>query len=161
MHELTCTFIVTVDVNVQPEDAQPRRTGRENVASITWITLVSETSSASVYCPNSSSSFHLKEKITRMIVWLCERGATMGWGGERQRAAVSSGLRWKEAFGQMTSFQGILHPSISPGHKAPHRSGYQVWELWIGLYTGGLKTTVYTRAVTSVWYTVQNIMLSL
>lgn len=23
MHELTCTVIVTVDVNVQPEDAQP------------------------------------------------------------------------------------------------------------------------------------------
>lgn len=55
-------------------------TGRENV---TWIALVSETSSASVCCPNSSSSFHLKEKITRMIVWVCERGAAMG--GEAAR----------------------------------------------------------------------------
>lgn len=31
MHELPCTVIVTVDVNVQPEDVRPERTGQENV----------------------------------------------------------------------------------------------------------------------------------
>lgn len=68
MHELPGAVIVAVDVNVQPEDARPGRTGQENVASITWIALVSETSSTSVHCPNSGSSFHLREKITRTIV---------------------------------------------------------------------------------------------
>lgn len=31
MHELLCTVIVAVDVNVQLEDARPERTGQENV----------------------------------------------------------------------------------------------------------------------------------
>lgn len=55
-------------IELQPEEAQAGRPGQENVRSIMWIAVVSETSSPPVGCPNSSSSFHLKEKITRMIV---------------------------------------------------------------------------------------------
>lgn len=76
-------------------------------------------------------------------------GGTMEWG-KRLCSTVSSGPRWKEAFGQMTSFQSILHPSISPGHKAPHRSDYQVQELWKSLYAAGLSVPACSGAETPV-----------
>lgn len=69
--------------------------------------------------PDVNPSFHLRGKITRFVVcvcvWVCafvwqREGKKEIWcSGKRQCWTVSCGLRRKEAFGQMTSFQPAFH----------------------------------------------------
>lgn len=102
--------------------------------ALVYVTPLFSLLSLSKLVPNVSSSLPRRYEIARVCASELERERGRGrdmmvWEKGCSGLTVSSGLRWKQAFGQMTSFQPVFHIPASLlawNHKTHHHSTYHL-----------------------------------